>query len=174
MFNKEWAFILREVWLPQNQLQKLQRIQNSAARIITRTKTRHHITPVLMDLHWLPIVQRIKFKIALLVFKCIHDTAPNYLCELLNHATTSRTLRSSHQHHLLHVERFINSFDDRAFQKHAPVIWNALPDSVRTITSMTIFKSRLKTVLFIEAFNWLVHNCLTSFYQFYSHVLYCF
>ena len=69
--------------LPLEHLKKLQRIQNIAARIITFTPRRDHITPILKQLHWLPIKRRIEFKILLHVFRCINGTAPRYLADML-------------------------------------------------------------------------------------------
>ena len=59
--------------LPEYQLHKIQRIQNYAARILTNTGKFSHITPVLKELHWLPVKYRIKFKILITTFKCLHD-----------------------------------------------------------------------------------------------------
>ena len=64
-------------------INKLQCVQNSAARIVMLKRKRDHITPVLKELHWLPIKQRIKFKILLLMYKCLSGKGPEYLCELL-------------------------------------------------------------------------------------------
>ena len=69
--------------LPDLQISKLQRIQNSAARLVTRSRTYDHITPILQNLHWLPIRSRIDFKILLLTYKCHHGTAPVYLQDLV-------------------------------------------------------------------------------------------
>ena len=74
---------------------KLQRVQNNAARVITLTKKHDHITPVLKELHWLPVRKRIEFKILLLAYKCLHGTAPSYLRELLKEYVPPRTLRST-------------------------------------------------------------------------------
>ena len=68
--------------LPETQLRKLQMIQNSAARLITGTRRRYHITPVLFSLHWLPVRQRIDFKLLLLVFRAVHHLCPVYLSSL--------------------------------------------------------------------------------------------
>ena len=76
-------------------LKKLQIIQNSAARLVTRTKRRESITPVLQELHWLPVEQRIQFKILCHVFKIVHGMAPVYVEELLERHAAVRTLRSS-------------------------------------------------------------------------------
>ncbi len=87
--------------LPQNQLQRLQRLQNSAARLVTLSKKQSHITPVLMSLHWLSVMDRIKFKILLLVFKCLQGLAPTYLSDLLHRYNPQRTGLRSATHHLL-------------------------------------------------------------------------
>ena len=62
-------------------VKKLQAVQNSAARVVTGTRKYDHITPVLCDLHWLPVRHRIDFKVAMTVFKCIHGLAPQYLAD---------------------------------------------------------------------------------------------
>ena len=63
--------------LQQNQIQKLQRLQKSAARLVTRTKTSEHITPVLINLHWLPVQQRNIFKLLLNTYKALKGLAPD-------------------------------------------------------------------------------------------------
>ena len=74
-------------------LRPLVLIHNSAARLITLTRQREHITPVMQELHWLPIYQRSKFKILIITFKCLHGNAPSYLTELLHYDVPPRTLR---------------------------------------------------------------------------------
>ena len=81
--------------IPEELICKLLRVQNNAARVITLTKEHDHITPVLNELHWLPARNRIKFKILLLVYKCLHGTVPSYLGELLKEYVPPRTLRST-------------------------------------------------------------------------------
>ena len=73
-------------------LNKLQHIQNAAARLVTDTRKYDHITPVLRSLHWLPIRQRIVFKLATMVYKCQHGLCPSYLAEdcILLSATRGR------------------------------------------------------------------------------------
>ena len=77
-------------------LNKLRHIQNAAARLVTDTRKYDHITPVLRDLHWLPIRQRIVFKLATMVYKCQHGLCPSYLAEncILLSATRGRAAPS--------------------------------------------------------------------------------
>ena len=78
-----------------NHINKLQRVQNAAARLVTNTHRICHITPILEDLHWLPIKYRMQFKIVLLTFKCLYGLAPQYLVDLIAVAPQSRyNLRS--------------------------------------------------------------------------------
>ena len=86
--------------LPDAQIHRLQRIQNTAARLVSRTRKFDSITPVLIQLHWLPIKQRIKFKMMLLIFKAQNDTAPTYIKSLLQQRPTTRALRSGQQNKL--------------------------------------------------------------------------
>ena len=82
--------------LPDSQLIKLQRVQNTAARIVYGASRRSHITPILRQLHWLPIYFRIQFKILLLTFKALHNLAPRYITDLLSIKTHSHySLRSN-------------------------------------------------------------------------------
>ena len=81
--------------VPKNVIKKLQSVQNAAARLITRSRKCHHITPILLDLHWLPVSERIKFKILLLTFKVLHQQTPPYILDLITRYLPSRSLRSS-------------------------------------------------------------------------------
>ncbi|KAL1276385.1 hypothetical protein QQF64_036008 [Cirrhinus molitorella] len=134
-----------------NNEHELQLVQNSAARIITETPSLHHITPVLQQLHWLPVKLRIDFKILLYVFKAIHNLAPPYLFDLLHIAIPSHSLRSSSSIHLTVPSACLSTMGSRVFSCSAPLLWNALPPDIRNIDSLPLFKSRLKTHLFILA-----------------------
>ena len=81
--------------LQEKEIAKLQRVQNTAARLVTGCKKHDHITPVLRDLHWLPVHQRIRYKIALLAFKALHGMAPRYITELVEERKPPRALRSA-------------------------------------------------------------------------------
>lgn len=133
-------------------LQKLQHIQNCAARVLTRKRKYDHITPVLRSLHWLPIPYRIQYKLCLLTYHCLHETAPAYLSELLNPHTTSRCLRSASSHFLHQPRTKLSTMGGRAFQAAAPRLWNALPKSLRAPQDVEIFKKGLKTFFFKKAY----------------------
>ena len=81
--------------IPDSKMKRLQRLQNIAAHIVARCPKSAHITPVLHDLHWLPVKMRILFKILLLTYRCVHGTAPVYLSELIVPYRQNRSLRSS-------------------------------------------------------------------------------
>lgn len=129
-------------------LQRIQRVQNTAARILSLTRKFDHITPVLKQLHWLPVRLRIHFKILLLTYRVIHGTAPVYLCDLLKPLNHSRSLRSTDKELLLIPRTRLKNYGERSFSVIAPRLWNDLPISLRRSPSINAFKSGLKTVLF--------------------------
>ena len=138
--------------VPKYQILRLQRIQNVAARLVTATSRYDHISPVLKQLHWLPVAQRIKFKILLLTYKALKDCAPSYIKDLLQPYVPTRCLRSA-SHNLLKKPRYnLQSFGARAFSVAAPTLWNSLPLELRNVDSINVFKSKLKALLFREAF----------------------
>ena len=130
------------------EIKRLQRVQNNAARIVTRSKRREHITPVLRSLHWLPISSRIVFKILLLTFKAINGHAPSYLTDLLVPYHPARQLRSSNSGSLTVPKTKLVTYGDRSFSKGASILWNSLPQSIRASPTVSTFKSHLKTHLF--------------------------
>ena len=136
--------------LPISYLSPLQRIQNTAARMITLTRKHDHISPILRSLHWLPVHSRITFKILLLVYKITHNIAPQYLQDLvsLRASSSSRFLRSSSSMQLIHGPRTKTRYGDRAFSSIAPKLWNKLPPHIQNAPSIETFKNLLKTYLF--------------------------
>ena len=136
--------------LPSQQLKKLQLIQNSAARLVTRTKKTEHITPILSSLHWLPIYKRTEFKILCLTYKVVHGMAPVYLTDLLSVRTPGRLLRSTTEGVITLHQPICNTvyYGERSFAVCAPRLWNKLPFGVRTSPNFNVFKSNLKTHLF--------------------------
>ena len=135
--------------LPDNKLNKLQCIQNHAARIVLR-KARHvSATSLLRTLHWFPVKAKIQYKIACLCFQCLsHNTMPPYLSDLLHPYQLFRTLHSL-DNSLLLVPRFcLETFGRRSFSVFGPTVWNSLPLSFRKIQCFSTFKKKLKSHLF--------------------------
>lgn len=141
------------VGLDKRSLRRLQLVQNAAARLLTSTKKRDHITPVLASLHWLPVCCRIDFKILMFVFKILNGLAPQYLVELIHVHTPARALRSSNELLLDVPISRLKTKGDRAFAVAAPKLWNSLPLYIRSAQTLEIFKSLLKTHLFSLAFD---------------------
>ena len=146
--------------LPAEDIARLQVVQNNAARVIFRKSKRSHVTQLLIRLHWLPVRYRIRYKIATLAYRMFDNTLPQCLARLLKikgkeaprsdkNASTARVTRSSKERLLVppKIPR-TSTYGERAFNAQAPMVWNALPNSVRNSPSMEAFKSRLKTYLF--------------------------
>ena len=135
--------------IPDSYLHKLQHIQNTAARLTARIPRSQHITPVLRQLHWLPVQKRTIYKILLLTYKALHQLAPSYISDMVSYHRPVRNLRSSNKQYLSISYRPSTKFyGDRAFVQAAPTLWNTLPIHVRTASSVTVFKRMLKTHLF--------------------------
>ena len=115
--------------LPQTKLAKIQRSQNAATRIVTLTRKYTHITPILKSLHWLPIEQRIKFKILLSVFHCVQGSAPQYNLSLINvyNLFAHFVLLTPVFWLSLHVISLGGGGGERAFARAGPSLWNSLP-----------------------------------------------
>jgi hypothetical protein len=133
------------------QLRRLQSVQNAAARLVSGARRYDHITPVLAALHWLPVRQRVIFKTAVLVWKCLHDEAPSYLadlCVLAASTTCHQQLRSASSGAIL-VPRTRTTTGQRSFAVNGPRTWNNLPAALRLPElSLCSFKRQLKTHLF--------------------------
>ena len=132
-------------------LKKLQAVQNAAARVVMGARKFDHITPVLRDLHWLPVRQRIKYKLAMTVHKCLHGLAPTYLvhdCHAISAIAGKRHLRSADTGTLF-VPRTTTTLGMRSFAVAGPRMWNSLPAALRTATlSPLTFARHLKSHLF--------------------------
>lgn len=136
--------------LPRDRLKKLQKIQNAAARMLTGTGLRDHMTPVLCDLHWLPVEQRVQFKVLLTVHKCIHHDHPSSsLADSI--ILDARPHRGQNMTLCIPFTRSSLVFE-RAFSVAGPRMWNHLPSSLRELTDTNDFKKQLKTHLFRECY----------------------
>ncbi len=117
-------------------INKLQMVQNAAARVLTRTRKYDHISAVLSTLHWLPFKHRIDFKILLITYKALNGLAPHYLSELLSHYSPLRPLRSQNSGHLI-IPR-ISTVGVKSFLYLVPKLWNNLPNNVREAVSLSV------------------------------------
>ncbi len=141
------------VGVSQSSLNHLQLVQNAAARLLTNTRKREHITPILYLLHWLPVSFRVDFKMILFVFKALNGIAPLYVTEMLAFRQPNRVLRSTNQLLLEVLRSRYKHWGDQAFSVAGPRLWNKVPPDMRTITDLGLFKAKLKTYLFRLAFN---------------------
>ena len=143
---------------PKYLLDQLQRVQNSAARLIFKVKKSVHISPFLQSLHWLPISTRIQYKNSCLSFNSVSTQTPQYLSQLLQIYTPSRQLRSSEDTRILKIPPVKSkTFGQRSFMYQAPITWNMLPFEVRHSNSATAFRTNLKTHLFTQSYSNLSH-----------------
>ena len=141
--------------MPDSTLFPLQKVLNTAARILKKTPKFSHITDILKDLHWLPIRQRIIFKILLLTYQAYHNTASDYLCQLLTPYCSARNLRSNNIMLVrpCHPGQRLKTYGENCFQFAVPKEWNNLPLLICESPYIYISKSRLKTYLFNCAFS---------------------
>ncbi|KAI5622195.1 hypothetical protein C0J50_18257, partial [Silurus asotus] len=123
---------------PASLINKLQLVQNAAARVLTRSRKYHHITPIFSSLHWLPVKFRIHYKLLLLTYKTLNGLSPlrgvmRYLrvSSLLKRYNPSRCLRFKNSGLLVVLRTAMSTKGGRTFSHLAPKLWNSLPDSVR-------------------------------------------
>ena len=131
-------------------MSRLQSVQNAAARLVTGVRRCEHITPVLHQLHWLPVRRRVEFKISTFVYRSLAVTAPVYLadeCTLVTDAGR-RPLQSADSRTCV-IKRSRNQFGDRCFATTCPTLWNSLPVQFRQPDiTFRQFKRLLKTFMF--------------------------
>ena len=126
-----WSSLL--YGLPKHLLiHRLQLVQNCAPRLILCGAKHERITPFLRELHWLPLEQRIIFKILLLTFKALNHLSPSYIRDLLQTYKPSRSLRSSTMNLLVTPRLRLKFYGDCAFSVCAPKLWNNLPQNVKS------------------------------------------
>ena len=115
--------------------------------LITRTRKHDHITPVLKELHWLPVESRIVFNMLVMTFKCISCLAPSYLAELVQPRECDGRLRQNYAP-TLHQGITKKCIGDSAFGAAAPRLWNELPVNILASGTLPMFRKCLKTYLF--------------------------
>ena len=134
------------------QIEQIQKLQNFAAKVVLSKTIYDHVTPCLIELHWLPVSYRIDYKIAVLTFKCLYGLAPEYLSDLIEEYQPTRQLRSANQKLLTQkVVKYVR-LGEKSFSFSAPEVWNKLPFFLRNELSFEVFKKKLKTYYFNLAF----------------------
>ena len=108
-----------------------------------------HTSPLLHELHWLKVPQRIQFRLCVLTYRCLNGSAPSYLAETIHPASScaARHLRSADTSALLVPSTRRSTLGDRAFPAAAARAWNSLPAHVRNAPTLVAFRQELKTVL---------------------------
>ena len=134
--------------LPLKYIAKLQLVQNASARVISKTRKRDHITPVLKALHWIPIKKRTQYKMMLLVFNALHKQGPSYISDYLHWYTPSRPLRSMCSPSLTSARSRSVVIQRRILNGGCSQLWNSLPPGLRSTNSFISFKRQLKTYIF--------------------------
>ena len=134
--------------VPKCHVNRFQRLQNWAARLVFEVGRIHPAQPLLNSLHWLPVQQRIIFKLLLFVYKSLRNQAPRYISECLTVYTPNRNLRSSSNNLQLTYPVTRTRSGDRTFTVAASKEWNNLPLSIRQSVSVDTFKKALKSHLF--------------------------
>ena len=134
-------------------LTRLQRVQNTLARVVAQKPRFCHITPVLSDLHWLPVRHRISFKIAPVTFRVLQSRQPSYLSSLIPRYVPARALRSSSSFSICIPPRKTTMAASKSFSSVASNIWNALPNHLTSIPTLPVFRRALKHHLFLLAYS---------------------
>ena len=136
-------------------LQPLQHVQNAAARLVFGLSRSDHVTPTLIQLHWLPVSYRVKFKLCCLVHAIHYGRSPAYLMETVQPVGTSRSrsgLCSSSTSLIDYsVPWLCTKFGEQAFSHAGPATWNALPNNIRTVPDPLKFRKLLKSHYFSQA-----------------------
>ena len=119
-----------------------------AARFVTGARKYDHISPILVQHHWLPVSYRIVLKHLFFVYQSLHGLCPQYLTNLLELWKSARSLRSNVQDQLIQLTCKTKTYGDRAVSLCAPNLWNTIPLEIRQSSTVLVFKKKLKTFLF--------------------------
>ena len=129
-------------------------IMNRSARLIRWISARDRITPVLIDLHWLPIKARIVYKICVLTHQALCSGAPVYLRSMLEVLQPTNAINTRRAYNgFLNEPRCSSFYGFRAFKSAAPRLYNGLPSDIKSIDNIRDFKGKLKTYLFRKCYD---------------------
>ena len=141
--------------LPVHLVRRLQSVLSASARLIYGLRRFDHVTDALLTLHWLSVPERVKFKLAVLMHRVLHGTAPDYLGPFypVSSLPGRRSLRSASTHQLLVPAVRRTTIGSRSFNVCGPAVWNSLPADIADIDSLPVFRRRLKSHLFSYSYN---------------------
>ena len=148
-------------------LVRLQLVQNTLARVVTEKSRFCRITPILSDLHWLPVRQRINFKIATITFKVLQFQQPSYLAALIPRYVPTRSLRSPPSLSLYVPNRKTAMAKSKSFSSVASSVWNKFPGHLSSISTLPAFHS--STIFFWVPFPAIPHHPLASLFVMSAH-----
>ena len=149
--------------LPATHITRLQRIQNNTARLVLQKSKTQHVTPLLKQLHWLPIQTRTDYKLATLwwfsasvsLFKAGYISAVSIAQIKQWQASQGSTMETE-------------IFRVQVFQLPGPVVWNSLPTDLKLSSSLSSFTSRLKTLLFKKSYSLCWDNCHRCYWSYHN------
>ena len=163
-----WNFNTMCTMVNDGPLHRMQSVENAAARLVTGARRSDHITPVLRQLHWLPVHQRIIFKITGPVHQSLASVTPMYLtedCRQLSDIGRQPLRSGSNDIRLLSVPRTHNRLTDRSFTAAGPRLWTELPADLRWPNlTFLVFRQKLKTYLFGPVCSW--DSCTSALYKY--------
>ena len=131
---------------------KVTSVINVCVRLVKKSSKRTHVTPFAIELHWLPMKERIEYKTIMLTYKSLHGLSPTYMSDIFSQCASSRDLRSN-QNFTLNIPKFrTEKYGRGRFGVTAPKLWNSLPSELKLCDSVSTFKKQLKTFLFRQAY----------------------
>ena len=123
---------------------RLQKVpQNFAARIVTGARKYDHITPILKELHWLPVAKQLEVRDTLMAFRCIKGLAPPSLCNKFTRRSQVHT-GNTRSNDKPNIPFFRSATDQRSFSYRAVQLWNDPPESLTNMESFNVFKNAIK------------------------------
>ena len=139
--------------MPKNKLSSLNKIMKKAARIIHDVKRQDRIPPILIDLHWLPIIARTEYKLNVLTYNALKSGKPTYLRKMLMYVNDQeqRTMEVRDSSKLVEP-RYRKQVGQRSYYVSAPRMYNKIPEIIKNSENVNIFK-KLKTFLFSKAYD---------------------
>jgi len=155
---------------------RLQSVLNAAVWLVFSARKFDHTTPLLCELHWLKVPERVRFRLCVLTYCCLTGTAPHYLSETIRPVSSRGTcqhLRSAETSTLLVPSARRSTLGDRSFSVAAARAWNALPQHVWNAPSLLVFRRELKTVLFPSSLPDAIWQCTVLYLFVRRSVLIC-